>query len=333
MSSITLKTIAKSTGFSVTTVSRALKNAPEINNITKQKVIKIASLLNYQPNLDAYRLKMGKTFQICFFLNQHKHEEVSNYAKRIISGIFKFLKKTKYELIVRPIFKHDDIETIKEVVERKLADGIILTHTSLNDNRVKYLTEKNFPFVTHGQTELFLQHPYYDIDNYDFILKSLKYLKSKKVDEVLFVEPSKKFTYHYISNKSFNENAKKLNLKIYKKIKLSLEDSNSTFQKKIFKIFNNSSTTKGIICGSDIKSLILLSTLGHLGFKVNKNVHLISKGIYSMPKYFYPKIPFFFEDMENAGYKLGEFLLKKIHGENTDKLQMIDKTKFFDQEE
>ena len=332
MSSITLKTLAKSTGYSVTTVSRALKNAPEINTNTKEKVIKIASLLNYQPNLDAYRLKMGKTFQICFFLNQHKQEEVSNYAKLIISGIFKFLKKTEYELIVRPIFRYDDINSIKEVVERKLADGIILTHTSLNDERVKYLTEKNFPFVTHGQTELFLQHPYYDVDNIDFIKKSLLYLKSKKIDEVIFVEPSKKFTYYHFSNKSFTENAKKFKLKIYNKIKLTLEDSDENFQKKIFKIFNSKDNIKAIICGSDIKSLILLSTLGHMGYKINKDVFVISKGIYSMPKYFYPKIPFFFENMEEAGYKLGEFLLKRINGEKINKLQMIGKTKFFNQE-
>jgi len=332
MSNITLKTLAKSTGYSVTTVSRALKNAPEINPNTKNKVIKIASLLNYQPNLDAYRLKMGKTFQICFFLNQHKHEDVSNYAKNIISGICKFLQNTKYDLIVKPIFRHDDIDSVKEVVERKLADGIILTHTSLNDERVKYLSEKNFPFVTHGQTELFLEHPYYDVDNAGFIKKSLIYLKSKNIDEVIFVEPSKKFTYYNISNKSFIDNAQKLNLKINNNTNLSLEDSNETFQKKIFKFFNDKKTIKGIICGSDVKSIILLSTLGNLGYKVNKDVYVISKGIHSMPKYFYPKIPFFFEDMEEAGHKLGEFLLKRINGEKINKLQMIRKIKYFDQE-
>ena len=67
MSNITLKTLAKRTGFSVTTVSRALKNGPEINIKTREKVVKVANILNYQPNLYAYRLKMGKTFQICFF--------------------------------------------------------------------------------------------------------------------------------------------------------------------------------------------------------------------------------------------------------------------------
>ena len=51
-----------------------------------------------------------------------------------------------------------------------------------------------------------------------------------------------------------------------------------------------------------------------------------------MPKYFYPKIPFFFEDMEKAGYKLGEILLKKINGVEISKLQIIDKIKFFEQE-
>ena len=87
-----------------------------------------------------------------------------------------------------------------------------------------------------------------------------------------------------------------------------------------------------MICGSDIKSLLLLSTLGYLGYKVNKDVYVVSKGTYSMPKYFYPKIPFFFEDMEESGYKLGEFLLKRINGEKVNKLQKIGKIKFFDQE-
>ena len=332
MPNVTLKTLAKSSGYSVTTVSRALKNAPEINTNTKAKVIKIASLLNYQPNLDAYRLKMGKTFQICLFLNQHKQEDVSNYSKLMISGICKFLKNTQYNLIVKPIFRYDDINSVKDVVERKLADGVILTHTSLNDERVKYLSEKNFPFVTHGQTELFLQHPYYDVDNVGFVKRSLIYLKSKKIDEVIFVEPSNKFTYYNLSNKSLFDNAQQLNLKINNKVKLSLEDSNEVFQNKIFNIFKNNKTIRGLICGSDIKSLLLLSTLGYLGYKVNKDVYVVSKGTYSMPKYFYPKIPFFFEDMEESGYKLGEFLLKTINGERVNKLQKIGKIKFFDQE-
>ncbi len=142
MPNITLKTLAKRTGFSVTTVSRALKNGSEINVNTKKKVMEAASILNYQPNLYAYRLKMGKTFQICFFLNQL--DDITNYEKQIIKGIFKSLNDTNYELIVKPIFRSNQVEAIKEVVEKKLADGVIISHTTLNDERVKFLIEKTF---------------------------------------------------------------------------------------------------------------------------------------------------------------------------------------------
>ena len=116
MSNITLKTLAKRTGFSVTTVSRALKNGSEINANTKKKVMEAATILNYQPNLYAYRLKMGKTFQICFFLNQL--DDITNYEKQIIKGIFKSLNNSNYELIVKPIFRDNQIEAIREVVEK-----------------------------------------------------------------------------------------------------------------------------------------------------------------------------------------------------------------------
>ena len=119
MSNITLKTLAKRTGLSVTTVSRALKNGPEINIKTRKKVAELAVLLNYQPNLYAYRLKMGKTFQICFFLNQL--DDITNYEKQIIKGIFKSLNSSNYELIVKPIFRSNQIDAIKEVVEKKIS--------------------------------------------------------------------------------------------------------------------------------------------------------------------------------------------------------------------
>ena len=76
MSNITLKTLAKRTGFSVTTVSRALKNGSEINANTKKKVMEAATILNYQPNLYAYRLKMGKLSNMFFPQPTRRHNKL-----------------------------------------------------------------------------------------------------------------------------------------------------------------------------------------------------------------------------------------------------------------
>ncbi len=49
----TLKTIAFMTGLGITTVSRALKDAPDIGMETKERVRLVAAQLGYQPNRQA----------------------------------------------------------------------------------------------------------------------------------------------------------------------------------------------------------------------------------------------------------------------------------------
>ena len=49
--------------------------------------------------------------------------------------------------------------------------------------------------------------------------------------------------------------------------------------------------------------------------------------------YFFPKIPYFHEDMELTGYKLGDFLLKRIAGAEINELQHVERNKFIKNDE
>ena len=57
----TLRTIAGMTGLNVTTISRALNNAPELSQETRERVQKIAAEIGYVPDRTALRLKTGRT--------------------------------------------------------------------------------------------------------------------------------------------------------------------------------------------------------------------------------------------------------------------------------
>ena len=50
MTTITLKKISQVLGLSISTISRALKNHPDISVKTKQKVLELAKTLDYEPN-------------------------------------------------------------------------------------------------------------------------------------------------------------------------------------------------------------------------------------------------------------------------------------------
>lgn|SRR5574343_400725 len=57
----TLKKISQNLNLSISTVSRALKNHPDISEETKRKVIELAGLLEYEPNTHAINLRTNRS--------------------------------------------------------------------------------------------------------------------------------------------------------------------------------------------------------------------------------------------------------------------------------
>ena len=57
MTNTTLKKISEVLGLSISTISRALKNHPDISEKTKKKVVELAKALDYEPNASAIQLR------------------------------------------------------------------------------------------------------------------------------------------------------------------------------------------------------------------------------------------------------------------------------------
>ena len=84
----TLRTIAEMTGLAITTISRALNNAPELSEETRVRVQKIAAEIGYVPDRTALRLKTGRTHVIALILDPLEPELVLAANAAIICGLF-----------------------------------------------------------------------------------------------------------------------------------------------------------------------------------------------------------------------------------------------------
>lgn len=163
----TLKSIAAEMGVSVTTVARALKDGHRISPEMVRKVRETAERMGYVRNLEGAKLRTGKTFVAMAFLGFSEEEEVGDSGSvGLLNGIHHRFAGTDYAVRAVPVDPGGQaLDRVREVVRGRLADGIILDHTELQDDRVKYLLEEGFPFVTFGRTELLSDHPWFDIDN------------------------------------------------------------------------------------------------------------------------------------------------------------------------
>ncbi len=121
---ITIKDIAQQLNVSVSTVSRALRGAPEINKETKQAVLELAQRLDYQPNPIALGLVKNQTRIIGVIIPSFT---IPFYASAI-SGIQEAATKAGYNIIICQ--SNESLATEIAVTRTLLAsriDGLIVS--------------------------------------------------------------------------------------------------------------------------------------------------------------------------------------------------------------
>lgn len=143
---ITLEEIAKATGFSIPTVSRALTNSNyPVNPVTRQRIVEAAQVMGYKPNLSARSLRTEQTNTIGIIVD----DLLSPFVPPIVRGIQDYLKDFEYlSLIVNcewdPALEQDAIKTL---ISRPV-DGIIFAEYShLAVNEVLEQSGKPYVFV------------------------------------------------------------------------------------------------------------------------------------------------------------------------------------------
>jgi LacI family transcriptional regulator len=120
----TLKQIAKELQVSVSTVSKALNDSPEISEQTKIKVKEYAKLKNYKPNIIGLNLKNRKTKTIGVIIPNI----LNSFFAKVFTGIEKVAEAKGYNVItcISNESLEKEIHTL-EMLSNGTIDGFILS--------------------------------------------------------------------------------------------------------------------------------------------------------------------------------------------------------------
>ncbi len=121
---ITMKEIAKKLGVSVSTISRALKDSPELHPETKRKIVEAAKEMNYQPNLLAQSLRISRSKTLGVIVP----EITSHFFASCISGIQDTANKRGYNVMICQSNESIDQEkaNIRTLVSSQV-DGLLIS--------------------------------------------------------------------------------------------------------------------------------------------------------------------------------------------------------------
>ncbi len=141
-----MKEIAKKLGVSVSTISRALKDSPELHVETKRRIVEMAKEMNYQPNLLAQSLRISRTNTLGVIVP----EITSHFFASCISGIQDHAIKRGYNVMICQ--SNESIEQEKANLKTLVASQVdaLLISLSRETNHYEHLEEiysREIPFV------------------------------------------------------------------------------------------------------------------------------------------------------------------------------------------
>jgi LacI family transcriptional regulator len=141
---VRLKDIAQDLGVSLMTVSKALRNHPDISDGTRERVLKRIEELNYRPNLTARALVTGKTHLMGLVVPDLVHP----FFSQIANAISKVLREQRYSLVITS--SQEDPELEQQEIDQLLArsvDCLVIATTQRTLESFRRIEELETPYI------------------------------------------------------------------------------------------------------------------------------------------------------------------------------------------
>lgn len=177
----TIRDVAKLAGVSITTVSRVINHADNVNAHTVQAVQDAIQKLNFRPNRIAQSLGSGGFNAICVVSTRSAQQAFNNpYFSMMLQSIGEVAEQKNHDIILVSSQNEDtEIEKCVSMIRGKVIQGLILLSSRNNDRLIEKLHELKAPFVVVGRVpdeRLSAEVFSVDTDSYEDCREAVRYL-------------------------------------------------------------------------------------------------------------------------------------------------------------
>lgn len=311
---VTLKTIAARTGYSVTTVSRALADYDDVSDSTRQVIRQAAQELGYYPNHTARQLQKQQTDTIGLIIPSVGPRFADPYFSLILAGIGDGLAERGYDLLISTCPPGPaELEAYRYMVEGRRVDGLIVIRTRRRDERIAYLVEQSFPFIVFGRTDLKVDYPYLDEDGETGTYELTMHLVGLGHTRIAYIAAPQDLTFGYFRHKGFQRALNDAGLAYNSRLVRTAELTRRGGEAAAAQLLQQTPCPTAIVAANDLIALGALNVAQDLGFIVGRDVSIA--GFDDIPPAEVVSLTTLNQPIYEIGHQLSRMLMTLIKGE------------------
>jgi len=307
MKRVTIKDLGKMLHLSVSTISRALNDHPDISDETRLRVKETARAFNYRPNLQARFFRKKHSGLLALIM-----PEINMfYAPSLIEGINKTIGDSNYSLVM---FQSDNsVLKEKQIIEQCISwavEGVMISVAAdSNPSNVEHLSELNYADIKCLQFDRIVTDTDYSsitIDNLESARIATAHLIKNGHRNIIGLFGHKDLSITIQRELGFRSAFEKAGIPIVNQ-KIIKFDQPQTVNEVLPKLIKSKKYT-ALFAMTDEALYYATNTLRRLKISIPEELSVIaiSDGIFT--KQFFPQIT----HIEDSGKKMGKAIVEKL---------------------
>lgn len=217
MTPATIKDLAKALNLSASTVSRALRDHPDISPLTKKRVTDLAQQLDYHPDTIAQSLQNKKTKTIGVLVPEIKQP----FFASVINGIEEIAYDAGYTIIVCQSNESYEREVLytRTLGSHRVAGLLVsLSQTTLNLDHFKILQRREVPIVFFDRVSNKIKASKVVVDDYQGAFDVVEHLVKRGYQRIAHLAGPENLSISKFRLKGYRDALKKGNLPFKKEL-------------------------------------------------------------------------------------------------------------------
>ena len=310
---VTIKDIARELGISPSTVSRALKDHPDISIETKKAVNELSKKLNYQPNAIALSLKHSRSFTLGVIIP----ETVHYFFSTVISGIEDIAYDAGYNIIICQSNElYDREKSNANMLYSNRVDGLLvsISKETHDFDHLHFFQQNNIPVVFFDRSTNAFPCDQIIIDDYTAAFKITDYLIQRGHKKLVHLAAPQHLDIGLKRKTGFVNALKKNNL-AFSENQILMADKFDKAAEVIDELIKKGDFPDGIFAVNDLTALGAMKALKRHQFRIPQDIGLAGFGNGQNAMLTDPPLTTIDQNGYNMGKKAAEVLLQRIsHG-------------------
>jgi LacI family transcriptional regulator len=315
MKTATLKSISRSTGFSVTTVSRALGGFDDVNDVTRRIILEEAQRQGYHPNLHARLLQGQRSQAVGLIIPAHGPQFSDPFFSAFVAGVGNEAAAAGFDLLLSTHAPTpNEVDIYRQMVAGRRVDGLILSRVRMNDTRIQYLSATSMPFVVFGRTRSLGDYVYIDVDGVQAQAELTEHFIQQGHRRIAYITPPQYLTFSQLRLQGFQQAMAHHDLPVIPEYIIEGELTEVSGYQATARLLELPVPPTAIMTGNDLMAFGVMNLAQNRGLRVG--IDLAVGGFDDIPAaaYVHPGLTTIHQPIYQIGQQLTHTLLDLIAG-------------------